>query len=187
MIVQNAGVRSRNHAEFCPTVPAPHNLLGMFNELAFARALHVIGVVIWIGGVAMVTMVILPAVRALEQPERRVDLFEAIEGRFALIARYATVLVGATGFYLLHAMDAWSLFSEPSHWWLHAMVAVWAIFTLVLFVLEPAFLHRWFREQGRQNPERTFRVIQVMHWVLLTMSLITVFGAVAGSHGWYFF
>ncbi len=159
----------------------------MFNELAFARALHVIGVVIWIGGVAMVTMVILPAVRAMAEPERRVEVFETIEGRFALVARYTTLLVGITGFYLIHAMHSWALFSELSHWWLHAMVGVWAVFTLILFVLEPLFLHRWFREQGRQRPERTFRIIQVMHWVLLSVSLVTIFGAVAGSHGWTFF
>ena len=30
------------------------------NEFAFARVLHVLGVVLWIGGVAMVTTVLLP-------------------------------------------------------------------------------------------------------------------------------
>jgi len=33
------------------------------DDLAVARALHVLAVVIWIGGVAMVTMVVLPSVR----------------------------------------------------------------------------------------------------------------------------
>ncbi|MBS0400580.1 MAG: hypothetical protein JSR95_18105, partial [Proteobacteria bacterium] len=32
-------------------------------ELALARALHVLGVVIWIGGVSMATTVALPAIR----------------------------------------------------------------------------------------------------------------------------
>ncbi len=60
------------------------------------------------------------------------------------------------------------------------------IFTLVLFVLEPLFLHRLFLRKAVENPEKTFRIIQTMHWVLLSISLITVFGAVAGSHGWGF-
>jgi hypothetical protein len=34
------------------------------DDLALARALHVLAVVIWIGGVAMVTTVILPSVDA---------------------------------------------------------------------------------------------------------------------------
>jgi peptidoglycan biosynthesis protein MviN/MurJ (putative lipid II flippase) len=64
------------------------------------------------------------------------------------------------------------------------MTAVWIIFTLVLFVLEPLVLHRLFLKKAEQAPEKTFVVIQVMHWVLLTISLATVAGAVAGSHGW---
>ena len=34
-----------------------------------------------------------------------------------------------------------------------------------------------------EAPERTFRRIERLHWVLLTVSLLTVLGAVAGSHG----
>jgi hypothetical protein len=53
-------------------------------------------------------------------------------------------------------------------------------------VLEPLVLHRLFLKKAEQAPEKTFVVIQVMHWVLLTISLVTVAGAVAGSHGWLF-
>jgi hypothetical protein len=28
-------------------------------------------------------------------------------------------------------------------WWMHAMIAVWLLFTVVLFVAEPLILHRW--------------------------------------------
>jgi peptidoglycan biosynthesis protein MviN/MurJ (putative lipid II flippase) len=67
---------------------------------------------------------------------------------------------------------------------MHAMVGVWAVFTFMLFVAEPLFLHRWFQETAKSAPERTFRRIEVLHWFLLTISLVTVAGAVAGSHGW---
>lgn len=63
------------------------------------------------------------------------------------------------------------------------MVAIWGVFTLVLFVLEPLFLHRWFIERAHREPEGTFRLVTRFHWVLLTLSLITVAGAVAGSRG----
>ena len=65
------------------------------------------------------------------------------------------------------------------------MTLVWVIFTLMLFVLEPLVLHRWFSTRASQEPEKTFRLIQRMHWMLLALSLITVAGAVAGSHGWW--
>jgi uncharacterized membrane protein len=150
------------------------------------RALHVLGVVLWIGGVAFVTTVLLPAVRRLKSPEERVACFEAVEGRFAWQARGTTLLVGATGFHLVHAWDLWHRFTTAAYWWMHAMVVVWALFTVMLFVAEPLFLHRWFLERARRDSERTFRRIERLHWVLLTVSLITVAGAVAGSHGWLF-
>jgi hypothetical protein len=69
---------------------------------------------------------------------------------------------------------------------MHAMVAVWAVFTVMLFVAEPLFLHRWVLERAKRNPEGTFRRIERMHRVLLTISLVTAAGAVAGAHGWMF-
>lgn len=153
------------------------------NELALARALHVIGVVLWIGGVAMVTTVILPAVRRLAEAEHRIALFERIEHRFAWQARATTLITGLSGFYLVHGLSAWERFAHPAFWWMHAMVLVWVLFTLMLFVLEPFLLRRLFLRVAQRDPERVFRIMQGMHWLLLTLSLVTVAGAVAGSHG----
>ncbi len=153
-------------------------------EMGLARVLHVLGVVLWIGGVAMVTTVILPAVRRLGTPQERVELFERIEHRFAWQARVTTLVTGLSGLYLIHALDAWGRFSLASFWWMHAMVLVWVLFTPVLFVLEPFVLRRLFLRQAAKNPERLFTIMQAMHWVLLTLSLLTIAGAVAGSHGW---
>jgi hypothetical protein len=69
---------------------------------------------------------------------------------------------------------------------MHAMVLIWAVFTLMLFVLEPLWLQRWFQVRAQRDPEGTFSVITRMHWVLLAVSVITIAGAVAGSHGWSF-
>jgi uncharacterized membrane protein len=53
------------------------------DAFAIARALHVVSIVFWIGGVAFVTTVLLPAVRPLRTPDKRMTLFEQIERRFA--------------------------------------------------------------------------------------------------------
>ena len=156
----------------------------MMTEAALARALHVLGVVLWIGGVAMVTTVLLPAARLLKSPAARVEFFEEIERGFASQARWSTLLTGATGFWLVWRFDLWARFAELRFWWMHAMVAVWLLFTVVLFVLEPLFLHRWLLERSRRDPSGTLVLIQRFHWVLLALSLVTVFGAVAGSHGY---
>ena len=149
-----------------------------------ARAMHVLAVVLWIGGVAMVTTVLLPAVQRQIKNGEQLEFFERLESRFAAQARWTTVLAGASGFWLVWRFDLWARFAEPRFWWMHAMVAIWAIFTLMLFVLEPLFLHRRLRERLRRDPSGTFVLIHRFHWVLLLLSLITVFGAVAGSHGY---
>jgi uncharacterized membrane protein len=153
----------------------------------YARVLHVIGVVLWIGGVSMVTMSLLPAVRDFADRENPLELFERVERRFARQSRWTTLLVGASGFYLVAALDLWDRFSQPAYWWMHAMVTVWAIFTLMLFVLEPLVLHRWLEQRARRDPIGTLGLIARMHWVLLGLSLLTIAGAVAGSHGVFFF
>jgi uncharacterized membrane protein len=153
------------------------------DDAAVARALHVLGVVLWIGGVGFVTTVLLPAVRRMKSPDERVAFFEAVERRFAWQARGTTLLVGATGFYLVFVMDLWDRFNQLEYWWLHAMVFVWAVFSLMLFIAEPLFLHRWFIARSTRKPAETFRLIQRLHWILLTISLVTVLGAVMGSHG----
>ncbi len=153
------------------------------DHVIIARVLHVLGVVLWIGGVGFVTMVLLPAVRRLKVAGERVAFFEAVEARFAWQARATTLLVGATGLYLVMAWGLWDRFTSLAYWWMHAMVLVWLVFTIMLFIAEPLFLHRRLHEAARLQPEATFRKIERMHWMLLGISLIAVVGAVAGSHG----
>ena len=153
------------------------------DDFVLARVVHVLGVVLWIGGVAFVTTVLLPGMKKLATPDERVAMFERMENGFAWQARLTTLVTGASGFYMLYVLDAWERFSDPSYWWLHALSALWLIFTVMLFVLEPLVLHKMFERRARANPEGTLAMIQRLHWVLLTASLITVAGAVAGVHG----
>ena len=153
------------------------------DDVTVARALHVLAVVHWIGGVAMVTLVILPAVMRHAEPERRPAWFEAIEGRFGAQARWSVTLAGLTGWWMTWRLDAWGRFAEPGYWWMHAMVAVWALFTAVLFVVEPLYLHAWFRERAGHDPMGTMALMLRAHRVLLALSAVTVIGAVLGAHG----
>lgn len=156
-------------------------------DIILARALHVVAIVHWIGGVFMVTAVLLPSIARRSAPEQRLDLFEAIEGRFAGQAKISVTLAGLTGFYMTYRLHAWGRFLEPGYWWMHAMVLVWLVFTIVLFVAEPLFLHAWFRREAARNPAATFALIQRFHWVLLTVSVVTVGAAVLGAHGYFAF
>lgn len=54
-----------------------------FDYFVLARALHVIGVVVWIGGVAFVTTVLIPSLMKIADTDNRLKLFERLEGKFA--------------------------------------------------------------------------------------------------------
>lgn len=157
------------------------------NVFIIARVLHVLGVVLWIGGVAFVTTVLIPALRRIPDTAKRYELFETLEGRFSFQAKVTTAITGLSGLYMLYYMDAWSRYISLSFWWVHLMTLIWFIFTVVLFILEPLFLHRWFREQAAENSEKSFMVLHTLHKVLLALSLISILGAVAGVRGFKYF
>ncbi len=150
-----------------------------------ARVIHIIAVVMWIGGVAFVTTVLIPALKRMESEDKKLELFELLEGRFAFQAKILTILTAISGFYMTDFLSGWSRYLDASFWWMHLMTFIWIIFSIVLFVLEPLVLHRWFHEQAEKSSERAFRVLHIMHIVLLTLSLIAVFGAVAGVRGFF--
>jgi len=151
--------------------------------LAVMLGLHVVGVVLWIGGVGMATMVILPAARAARPPTDGVRLFKIVEHRFAPLARWLVVLVGLTGIVMLWQLDLWAGFRAATFWWLHAMVLVWLIFAAMLFVVEPLAVRHQSVPADEDTAARRLRRLQRAHAVLLVLSLLTIVGAVAGARG----
>ncbi len=157
------------------------------DRLAFARVLHVLAVVVWIGGLSVVTTALLPAIRRGELGSDWLAAFQAVERRFARQVRIAILLVAATGLYMIDGADLWGGFESIAYWWMHAMVGLWAIFAVGLFVIEPLILDRRLPALAGRRRAATFTWLAAVHWLLLTLALITVFGAVAGSHGWLVF
>ena len=153
--------------------------------VVLARVLHVLGVVIWIGGLSMVTTAVLPAVRRGDLGPDLLRAFEAIERRFAWHARAAIIVVGASGFYMAARLDLWDRFRDPGFWWVHAMVFVWLLFAIGLFIVEPLVVDRRFEQWAAAHPAATFAWLQRIHWVLLALTLLTIAGAVA--QGWSLF
>ncbi|WP_160061101.1 hypothetical protein [Psychromonas sp. L1A2] len=147
-----------------------------------ARALHVVAVVLWIGGVAFVSTVLIPAIRKMPSTENRLALFETLEHKFGFQAKLTTLITGLSGFYMLYVLNGWA----SMQWWVHLMLFIWTLFMLVLFVLEPLFLHKWFHQQAQKNSERAFHYLQLMHSILLSISLLAVFAGVAGVHGLFY-
>jgi uncharacterized membrane protein len=88
----------------------------IIDDLALARAIHVLALVHWLGGVAVVTTIVLPRAHALLDAKEAVAAFEAFEQRFVSQARISILLVGLSGAYMLTKVGAWNRFHDASFW-----------------------------------------------------------------------
>ena len=156
--------------------------LGAVDWGIVARGIHILAVVVWIGGVWFVTTVFLPAMR--KKPAGKwIDEFDEVERRFAPQAQISVLLVLLSGIYMLYEYDLWDRFTQGAFWWMHLMVCGWLIFALLLFLIEPLMLDRMIRKSAATNPQVTLTRILRLHQVILAFSLIAAFAAVCGAHG----
>lgn len=153
------------------------------DDVTIARALHVVAVIHWMGGVAFVTMVVLPAISAITEASRRLELFEAVERRFSAQVKVSVPVAGLSGAYMAERLGMWGRFVTPDGWWLAAMTIVWLAFMAILFVVEPLVLRGWFDRRAMADPIGTFRLMQRAHWALLTAGTVVAAGGVLGAHG----
>jgi uncharacterized membrane protein len=155
------------------------------NELTIARAIHILSIVIWMGGVTFVTIVLIPTIRRSSFRGNECYLFNTIENRFARIARALVLLAGFSGFYMVYQLDAWHRFWELRYFWMHAMVLLWLMFVLALFLIEPFFIKDHGRVVKDGHSFGNLQKTQVVHLLILMLSLITIFISVLGAHGFF--
>ena len=158
----------------------------VIDDVEIARALHVVFVAHWIGGVAFVT---LRGAATCAGLRRRGQvgwaLFEAIEIRFASQVRFSIPLAGATGLWMAWRLDLWGVFANPAFWWMDAMVLLWALFMAIVFVVEPLAQTR-IAAMAAEDPAALLIRLSRVHCVLLAAGTVTIFGTVAGAHGGIF-
>jgi uncharacterized membrane protein len=151
------------------------------DDIALARLCHVVAIIGWIGGVWFVTLVELPVIERNTLDWKRREAFQRIEATFAPQARLWMLLAGASGLWMVWRGHMWARFRDQHYWWMHAMLWLWVLFFLILFVIEPLFLRRRIATSRRQ--EADFDRLVVMHRVLSIAGFITIVGTVAGVHG----
>src|SRR5690625_3602640 len=146
--------------------------------LGVAIGLHLLGVIWWIGGLAFVTLVVLPLLRSGKLGDIQTG-FQMIESRFAPQVKVAMILVGVTGLYMFYTLNIWHWLVNPHTWWLPAMVLYWLWFAIMLFVLGPIGLLRRIMKGSNGSPEKAWQRLHRMHAILLVIGLIIIAGAAA--------
>lgn len=145
-------------------------------------AVHVLGVVIWIGGVAFVTVIVFPMIMRMEGSLEKVLFFQGTEHRFAKIAKLCVIIVGITGTLLLQLTGEWSLLFKRAGIGPTLMLIVWIFYVLVL-LFEGKLFRIIFRGEAQQDTAKIFFRLTVFHWVVLGLSLLAVGVGVLAGHG----
>ena len=144
---------------------------------------HVLSVVIWIGGVAFVTMVTFPMILREEKSLEQVLMFQGVEHRFGKIAKVMVILAGLTGFYL------WYEKGLSTGVWI--MIFVWALYASLLFGLEKIIFKKLFDKPSRDrvastgeqaDTKKVFYILQVFHWFVLGMSFLAIAAGIWTGH-----
>ena len=153
------------------------------DDFVLARAIHVLALIHWIGGVTAVTTIVLPRARGLLDAKEAVAAFEAFERRFAQQVRISIFFAGLSGVYMLIKLDAWDRFQHASFWWMHLMVAVWILFALMVYVLEPLLIDRLFHDFALRQKDCAFALATRIHLGALAVSAFAIIAGVFGAHG----
>ena len=145
-------------------------------------AIHVLGVVIWIGGVAFVTMIVFPMLMRMEGSLEKMILFQGVERRFAKIAKISVAAVGITGAWMLQITGEWKTLFSAAGIGPTLMVIVWTFYLLVL-LFEGRLFKVLFRGEAQQDTSKVFFRLSVFHWVVLGLSLLAIGVGVWAGHG----
>lgn len=145
-------------------------------------AIHVLGVVIWIGGVAFVTIIVFPMLIGMEGSLEKMILFQGIEHRFAKIAKISVAVVGISGAWMLQLTGEWKTLFSARGMGPTLMVIVWTFYVLVL-IFEARLFKALFRGEAQQNTSKAFLRLSVFHWVVLVFSLLAIGVGVWTGHG----
>jgi len=145
-------------------------------------ALHVLGIVIWIGGVGFVTMIVFPMLSRMENSLEKVLFFQGIEHRFASIAKISLAVAGLTGGWLLYETGEWRILFSMAGIGPTLMLIVWTFYLMVL-LFEAKIFGTLFKGKEGQDADKVFGLLSGFHWVVLSLSLLAIGVGVWAGHG----
>ncbi|MBI4698065.1 MAG: hypothetical protein HY758_03940 [Nitrospirae bacterium] len=141
-----------------------------------ALTVHIISIIIWIGGVSFVTMITFPMIQRSNSSLEQVMMFQGTEHRFGKIAKLMVILAGMSGLLLITekglSFGAW------------VMIAVWTFYASLLFGLEKIIFKKIFTKPSGEelDTKKIFSILQAFHWVILALSYFAVAAGIWTAH-----
>ncbi|QWR78421.1 hypothetical protein [Candidatus Magnetomonas plexicatena] len=144
-------------------------------------SVHVVSVLIWIGGVVFVTTIVFPIIVRMDDSMEKVMLFQGVEHRFAKIAKVCVLIAGFTGGLIVYLKDILHTLFHKDGLYLTMMLFLWVVFLTVL-TFEKKLFNIIFKGQAQHDTKKIFIRLTMFHWIVMTVSLIVVFIGVYQGH-----
>jgi len=148
---------------------------------------HLLAVILWIGGLAFVTAIVLPM--AIKTPDalQKVLTFQRVEHRFAPLAKWFNIITGISGFVMVWLMGWHELYFTKAGLALTFMTAVWVFWFVMLVGLEPIIIRKMLEKMARESEKMDidgiFRKVKTLHWLMVAISLAAVAAGAFFAHG----
>jgi uncharacterized membrane protein len=149
--------------------------------------IHLLTVILWIGGLAFVTMIVLPM--AIKTPDalQKVLLFQRVEHRFAKIARLYNLVTGITGFVMIFMTGWYQVLFTRASIPLTVMTLVWVFWFVMLFGLEPIIIRRMLDNMAKGGAkleiDTIFTRLNRLHYFMVAISLVAAAAGALVAHG----
>lgn len=147
--------------------------------IRFLVLLHLLGVIVWIGGMAFAHFCLRPAAAAQLPPPQRLPLLAAVIGRFLPIVGGALALIWGSGIARFVQVGAVSI---PPHW--YAMAKVGAGMTVIFLLIALRFYPRLRAAVAAQDWPAGGRAMDMIRKLVaanLVLGVATVAIAVLGA------
>lgn len=149
--------------------------------MLIAVAVHVLAVVVWVGGMAFTLFMLRPGLAALAPPER-LGVLARVLARFLPTVGIAILVIALTGGWLMARYDG--LGNAP--WGVHVMTALGAVMILVyLWLLARVNPRFQAAVRGGDWPAAGALAERIRRWVgvNLVLGVIVIFAGIVGRAG----
>ena len=148
--------------------------------MAFALTLHLLAVIIWVGGMFFAHMALRPAVNQLLEPPQRLPLMLKVFDGFFPWVWAAVSLILASGFWMMFAV-----FSEtppPSQWTMMGLGCLMAIIFVYLYGVPYRRMGAALQAKELANAAAAMASIRRLIGTNLILGLLTSIVAVVGKY-----
>jgi len=149
--------------------------------MAIIKLIHVLAVLIWVGGMFFAYVVLRPAAVEVFEPQHRLRIWNPVFRRFFVWVWSAIAVLLLSGFYMIYLYGGFTYIPVYVHAMLTMGILMIAIYTYVYFVCYKPFSLHVVNQDWKEAGELLGKIRKLIA-ANLGLGLLTVCVAVLGAH-----